>query len=268
MHVSGPVLTQTHEKEDTLAVNGSEHELHENTVALTPPVGEKPLRIPRDKPATAPYVHPQRDRRPPSKLNLLSVYHITAKRALRESPDTARPAIESELKTLMAKGVLRPVHVSKLTPFQRANVIRSQLNVTQKFLPSSDWTGRVKDKVKVRPVGGGDCQDRNHYSRAETSSPTISTSAIFIIAQEAAARGHTVATIDIGSAYINAAMPEKDPKKLVFMRITKEVASIMTEIEPAFTRRHTGGRAGQGIIWMYRERITLIPGTGKLPILH
>ena len=43
-----------------------------------------------------------------------------------------------------------------------------------------------------------------------------------------------MATIGIGSAYLNAAMPKKDPKKLVFMRITKEVASILTEIEPAF----------------------------------
>ena len=29
-------------------------------------------------------------------------------------------------------------------------------------------------------------------------------------------------------------MPKKDTKKLMFMRITKEVASILTEIEPAF----------------------------------
>jgi hypothetical protein len=53
---------------------------------------------------------------------------------------------------------------------------------------------------------------------AETSSPTISTSAIFIIAQEAATKGHTVATVDIGSAYLNATMPKQDPTKLVFMR--------------------------------------------------
>jgi hypothetical protein len=33
---------------------------------------------------------------------------------------------------------------------------------------------------------------------------------------------------------MNATMPEQDPKKLVFMRISKEVTGIVTEIEPAF----------------------------------
>ena len=109
---------------------------------------------------------------------MYNVFHITAKRALREDPATARPAIEAELKTLIAKGVFRPVLTSSLTPTQRTNIIRSQLNITQKYLPTTDGTGRVKDKVKARLVGGGDCQDRTQYTAAETSSPTISTTVI------------------------------------------------------------------------------------------
>lgn len=201
------------------------------------PLQREPMkRTTRTARVTTPYIHPQRERRPPNKLNLLSIYHMTAKRALRETPDTAKPAIESELRTLVSKGVFRPVFQHKLTPFQRANIIRSQLNVTQKYLPSSVGDGRVKDKVKARLVGGGDGQDRNHYSRAETSSPTISTSSIFILAQVAAAEKHTVATIDIGSAYLNASMPKIDSKKLVFMRISKEVTAILNEIKPDFAQ--------------------------------
>ena len=48
--------------------------------------------------------YPSRERKPPSRLNL----HMTAKRALKEDPATARPAIEAELKTLVSKGVFRP----------------------------------------------------------------------------------------------------------------------------------------------------------------
>ena len=92
----------------------------------------------------------------------------------------------------------------------------------------------MKDKVKARLEGGGDGQDCNHYSRAKISSPTISTSFIFILAQVAAAEKHTVATIDIGSAYLNASTPEIDSKKFVFMRISKEVTAISNEKKTDF----------------------------------
>ena len=167
-------------------------------------------------------------------MSLTSVFHITAKRALREDPSTARPAIEAELRTLIEKGVFRPIKHSTLTEDQRRSVIRSQLNVTQKYLPTTDGTGRIKDKVKARLVGGGDCQDRGKYTASETSSPTVSTTAIFLIAQIAAAEGRDVTTIDIGSAYLNASMPKDDPAKLVFMRISKEVSHIMAELDKAF----------------------------------
>ena len=87
------------------------------------------------------------------------MFHIAAKRALREDPATARPAIETELRTLIAKGVFRPVKHNTLTEEQRRGVIRSQVNVIQKYLTTTDGAGRVKDKVKARLVGDGNCQD-------------------------------------------------------------------------------------------------------------
>jgi hypothetical protein len=183
-----------------------------------------------------PHAYPTRDRRPPNRLTLHSIFHITAKRALREDPATARPAIEAELKTLIDKGVFRPVNVSTLSPSQRAGIIRSQLNVTQKYLPTTDGTGRVKDRVKARLVGGGDCQDRSQYTAAETSSPTVSTTSIFLLAQIAAAEGRDVTSIDIGSAYLNALMPKSDPTKLVFMRISKEVSQILANLDHTFSK--------------------------------
>ena len=192
------------------------------------------IDLPVAPPAPAEPRYPVRERKPPNRLSLTSVYHMTAKRALREDPTTARPAIEAELRTLIAKGVFRPIKQSTLTEEQRRSVIRSQLNVTQKYLPTTDGAGRVKDKVKARLVGGGDCQDRGKYTASETSSPTVPTTAIFLIAQIAAAEGRDVTTIDIGSAYLNASMPKNDPAKLVFMRISKEVSQIMTELDKMF----------------------------------
>ena len=50
----------------------------------------------------------------------------------------------------------------------------------------------------------------------------------------AAAEKHTVATIDIGSAYLNASTPEIDSKKFVFMRNSKEVTAIPNEKKTDF----------------------------------
>jgi Reverse transcriptase (RNA-dependent DNA polymerase) len=161
---------------------------------------------------------------------------MTAKRALREDPDGALPVIRQELETLLRKRVFHGRDYTSLTDTQRKSIIRSQMNVTQKYAPSSDGNGRVKDKLKARLVGGGDGQDRNLYSRIDTSSPTASTSAILIIAQLAAAERRHVISLDIGSAYLNARMPKDDPSKLVFMAIASNMADILIDLDPSYRR--------------------------------
>ena len=68
-----------------------------------------------------------------------------------------------------------------------SSIISSDESENLSACHTSDGSGRTKDKVKARLVGGGDGQDRNHYTRADTSSPTVSITAIFIIPQLAAA---------------------------------------------------------------------------------
>ena len=203
-----------------------------NTVEVEP---ASAVPMPSAKPPPM-YVHPTRVRRPPEKLNLYGVYHMTAKRALKENPDGALPVIRQELETLLRKRVFHGRDYATLTDPQRKSIIRSQMNVTQKYAPSSDGNGRVKDKLKARLVGGGDGQDRNLYSRIDTSSPTASTSAILIIAQLAAAERRHVISLDIGSAYLNAKMPKDDPNKLVFMAIASNMADILIDLEPSYKR--------------------------------
>jgi hypothetical protein len=52
----------------------------------------------------------------------------------REDPSIAHPAITAKPSTLIGKG----------------GIIRSELNVTQKYLPTTDGAGRVNDKMKAR----------------------------------------------------------------------------------------------------------------------
>jgi hypothetical protein len=205
----------------------------------TAPTGEpKPMApaIHAEQPHAEPHVYPTRVRRAPDKLNLLCVHHMTARKALKENPEEALPVIRKELETLLRKKAFHGIDFASLTPGQQKGIIRSQMNVTQKYAPSSDGNGRVKDKLKARLVGGGDCQDRNLYSRADTSSPTASTSAILIIAQLAAAEKRHIISLDIGSAYLNARMPKDDPTKLVHMAIAPIIATILTDIDPSYKK--------------------------------
>ncbi len=155
------------------------------------------------------------------------------------------------------------IEYASLTQAQRKGIIRSQMNVTQKYAPSSDGNGKITDKLKARLVGGGDGQDRNLYSRIDTSSPTASTSAILIIAQLAAAEGRHVISLDIGSAYLNAKMPKDDQNKLVFMAIAPLIAGILTDIDPGFKKfsRPDGSiivELDQGPVRMHRKRPTMV----------
>ena len=182
-----------------------------------------------------PYVHPQRDRRPPDRLNLtlLSSFHVTARKAIKENRAEAVPAIEAELRSLLHKKAFHGIHVSSLTETQRKGIINSTMNITQKFSPSSDGNGRVKDKLKARLVGGGNRQDRSSYSREEISSPTVSTTSVLLLSQLAAAEKREVISLDIGCAYLNASMPKSNPDKAVYMRISPEIATFLIKIDPA-----------------------------------
>jgi hypothetical protein len=105
-------------------------------------------------PAQPPHVYQTRIRRPPDRLKLMCTYHMTARRAIKENPDEAIPVIKKELETLLHKHAFHGVHYENMDAAQRKGIIRSQMNVTQKYAPSSDGNGRMKDKLKARLVGG------------------------------------------------------------------------------------------------------------------
>ena len=93
----------------------------------------------------------------------------------------------------------------------------------------SDGTGRTEDKAKARHVANGDGQNRSHYTREETSSPTVSISGLYLslIASMNDYPGCLRVTADIGCAYLNAKMPKHDPEKLVFIMIDFDIAALL-----------------------------------------
>ena len=81
--------------------------------------------------------------------------------------------------------------------------------MTNKLAPNSDGTERTMDKVKVHNLTDGEGQDRNHYTREETSSPTVTISGLYLSLMTTM-HSHKSECVcvppDVGCAYLYAKM--------------------------------------------------------------
>ena len=64
----------------------------------------------------------------------------------------------------------------------------------------------IVDKVKARVVAGGNQQDKSIYTLDETSSPTVSTAAVFITVAIAANEGRHITRIAIVRSNMHVAV--------------------------------------------------------------
>ena len=146
-----------------------------------------------------------------------NIFHIGYKRAIKEHGSAAKQAIVSELKQLLNKRVF---HGVKIPRGSGAKILRSSMFLKVKLKPNGEF-----DKLKARLVADGSMQDKNMYE--DVSSPTISTTSLFVLAALAARDKQCTATFDIASAYLNADMSGPS----VFMRFDPEIATILTQLQ-------------------------------------
>ena len=89
------------------------------------------------------------------------------------------------------------------------------------------------DKLKSRLVAGGHLQDREIYDNG--SSPTVSTTSVFIIASIAAKENRSLATIDFPGAFLNSDMP-LEGSHTVFMRLNKYLTDVLISIDKSYMK--------------------------------
>ena len=121
------------------------------------------------------------------------------------------------------KNMFTPQDPRKLTKAQLRKVIMSSMFLKEKFLSSGDF-----EKLKARLVAGGHQQDRESYG--DISSPTVATSAAFMIASIAALERRHVVTVDIAGAYLNADMTGQE----VLMKLDRTMSAILVKIRPDY----------------------------------
>ena len=160
---------------------------------------------------------------------------MSVPRALKLFPGPTALAIKSEVASLLAKGTFSVVDRRSLTPGQDKRILRSIMNVTEKFLPTVDSNGnRELDKIKARFCVDGRAQVRADYNSDEIESPTASMAAIFTVAQIAAAEKRFIMVGDVGSAYLNAHMPLDNPDKILHMIVESDVADEIIRQDESF----------------------------------
>jgi hypothetical protein len=134
-----------------------------------------------------------------------------------------------ELNQLIEKGCLMPVDrltVKKLKT-EKQLILPSKLFLKDKYKPDGAF-----DKFKARLVAGGHRQ--NHEDYESTSSPTVATSSVLMVAARSAKFGNARMTTDVPSAYPNAHMREDMP--MVYMKLDRSVTKLIVKNHPTWRR--------------------------------
>ena len=146
--------------------------------------------------------------------------NITVKQALKTRGEEAEKVIMKELSQMVDERVWRPVHVHRLSAQDRGRIIRSQMFLKEKYLPTGQF-----EKLKARLVAGGNEQDKGLYE--DLSSPTVSTSAVLTVLALAAHENRRIAVVDITGAYLNADM---GTDIAVHMRLDPLISGLMMKL--------------------------------------
>ena len=103
-------------------------------------------------------------------------FHMSLARGLRKHGKLGFEHMK-ELQNIHDTGTTEGVDFSNLSQAQKGRTIRSFLFYKEKYFPDGKF-----DKLKARLVASGDAQDRSLYTESQTSSPTVSTETLFMVA--------------------------------------------------------------------------------------
>ena len=160
--------------------------------------------------------------RPRSKIDYSSkrIHHVSMKQAKKLFGQLAQATMSEELQGILSKGVWVPIHNSNVKPIYSHMIFKAKYNPDGSF-----------NKVKCRLTANGNRQNRFDFSINEISSPTVSITSVFTIATIAAANQYLCASADIGTAYLNASMP--DDVEIV-MILQKEIVDILIQLDKSY----------------------------------
>jgi hypothetical protein len=142
--------------------------------------------------------------------------NMSIKMALKKFGESASDSIRTEVNNLIDKGVLQPVHFDFASG---EKLVDCFMFIKEKLKP----TGEL-DKIKARIVANE--RKQFVFTDEQTSSPTATTTSLFIAASLALARNWHVCTADFVAAYLNAEGGNQA------MRVSPEITAFILQKKP------------------------------------
>ena len=129
--------------------------------------------------------------------SIIKVYNLSLEEAINtRGADVAKDAALMELSQIIEEGCLMPM--DRLT-IKKLRADKELILPSKLFLKFKYPLGGTFDKFNARLAGGGHCQ--NHDGYESTSSPTVATSSVPMVAARSVIRGDARMTTDVLSAY-------------------------------------------------------------------
>ena len=150
---------------------------------------------------------------------------MTIRRAKKLLGKQAIVSVVKEMIQLHSMKTWTGVHVRDITTKEAQRIISSSMFLKDKYTAEGFF-----DKLKARLVAGGHLQDKQIYETV--TSPTVSTTSVFMIAAIAGAEGRAVATIDFPGAFLHSEMPDDQPP--VHMRLNRFETKVLVTIDPSY----------------------------------
>ena len=162
------------------------------------------------------------------------VNHISMKAGIKKYQADAYESILKEITAVEAKNVFVPLNPFDLTYQQKQKAIRSFIFMKEKF----DAEGKFL-KLKSRLTASGNQQDRIFVENSfgTVSSPTMAMSSLTTILAIAKSEKRHLATIDIGSAYLNADMSKENVIMILDSIVAGEYLKVRPDVKNMLTKK-------------------------------
>ena len=147
--------------------------------------------------------------------------HITVRKALQSRGTAVLESIVKELAQMIEKSVWSYRLIGKLNSVERRKIIMCSIFLKEKF----DANGNF-EKLISRLVAHGIQQPKEE---TKCSSPTVDMTSVFLLAAFAGYENNPVSTIDIGGAFLEAAMTGET----VYLRLDKLLTQLLEQIDPS-----------------------------------
>ncbi len=170
----------------------------------------------------------------------VALIHYSMNAGLKKFKEKGKAGVSKELKQMHAMEVFRPVEKVSLSKKEKTKAVALLLFLKEKRDHS----------VKGRMCADGQKQ-RDNWTKQDTTSPTVSTEAVFITAVIEAHEGRDVACFNIPGTFLHA-----DSNEDITMILKGRLAELMVQVAPNLYRKYISvNRKGTAVLYIKMQKV-------------